>query len=58
MSKHRPADQSAKPGEGETTAPRPYEPPRIEWEDAYEPLGFGVSCAKNQPGCEPGPIFN
>jgi hypothetical protein len=63
MSKDRPADQTAEPGaepgEGETTAPRPYEPPRIEWEDAYEPLGFGLSCVKQDPAsCSPGPTFS
>ena len=28
---------------------RPYEPPRIVWREDYEPVAFGVSCAK-QPG--------
>jgi len=35
-----------------------YEPPRIVWREPYEPLSFGVSCAK-QPGnppCNPGPF--
>jgi len=31
---------------------RPYEPPRIVWREAYEPVSFGISCAK-QPGNPP-----
>jgi hypothetical protein len=51
--------------EGEDVAaiggdPLPYEPPAIVWEEGYEPVGFGVSCAKQEgnPGCFPGPIFS
>jgi hypothetical protein len=33
----------------EKTERRPYEPPRIVWQEDYEPVSFGVSCAK-QPG--------
>jgi hypothetical protein len=35
-----------------------YEPPRILWSEPYEPLSFGVSCAKQpgNPGCNPGPF--
>ena len=34
-----------------------YEAPRIVWREAYEPLSFGLSCAKQpgNPGCGPGP---
>ena len=34
-----------------------YEPPRIVWREPYEPLSFGISCAKQQgnPVCNPGP---
>jgi hypothetical protein len=36
---------------------RPYERPRIVWQEAYEPMSFGVSCAKQpgNPGCGSGP---
>ncbi len=39
--------------------PQQYKPPRIAWEEPYEPLGFGVSCTKvsGNPGCVPGPSF-
>lgn len=35
-----------------------YEPPRIVWSEPYQPLSFGVSCAKQpgNPGCNPGPF--
>lgn len=36
---------------------RPYSRPEIVWREPYEPMGFGISCAK-QPGnpqCNPGP---
>ena len=34
-----------------------YEPPRIVWREPYQPLSFGLSCAKQpgNPGCMPGP---
>jgi hypothetical protein len=30
-----------------------YEPPHIAWREPYEPVGFGISCAKQpqNPGC-------
>ena len=31
---------------------RPYEPPCIVWREAFEPVSFGVSCAK-EPGNPP-----
>jgi hypothetical protein len=31
---------------------RPYEPPRIVWREDFEPVSFGVSCAK-EPGNPP-----
>lgn len=36
---------------------RPYETPRIVWAEAYEPMSFGISCAKQpgNPGCGSGP---
>lgn len=36
-----------------------YEAPAISWQEAYEPVGFGISCAQTEgnPGCFPGPIF-
>jgi hypothetical protein len=55
--------------DGGTAAPEPaasapssttsYEAPAIAWEEPYEPVGFGVSCAKEEgnPGCFPGPTF-
>jgi len=37
----------------------PYERPRITWREPYEPMSFGLSCAK-QPGnrgqCGAGPL--
>ena len=30
-------------------AKRPYEPPKIVWREPYDPISFGMSCAK-QPG--------
>ena len=35
-----------------------YEPPKITWREAYEPMSFGLSCAKQpgNPGCGPGPF--
>lgn len=44
------------------TRPRPpkkkYERPKILWREPYEPVSFGVSCAKQpgNPGCGPGPF--
>jgi hypothetical protein len=36
----------------------PYERPAIVWREPYEPMSFGVSCAKQpgNPGCGPGPF--
>jgi hypothetical protein len=36
---------------------RPYERPQITWREPYQPMSFGVSCAKQggNPGCGPGP---
>jgi hypothetical protein len=54
---------STPPPDDRTEAPAPapgYEPPAIAWEEAYEPLGFGISCARQEgnPGCfPPGPTF-
>jgi hypothetical protein len=49
-------DERQTPEEG----PRdePYEAPRIIWSEPYQPLSFGVSCAKQpgNPGCNPGPF--
>ncbi len=38
-------------------ARRPYARPQIAWREAYEPVAFGVSCAREpgNPGCLPGP---
>jgi hypothetical protein len=37
---------------------RPYEKPCIVWREPYEPIAFGISCAKQpgNPGCGPGPF--
>lgn len=37
---------------------RTYERPRITWREPYEPVSFGISCAKQpgNPGCNPGPF--
>jgi hypothetical protein len=53
----KPARSSA--GMETDAAPRRiYERPRVVWREAYEPVSFGVSCAKDQgnPGCGPGPF--
>jgi hypothetical protein len=36
---------------------RPYSAPQIVWREPYEPVSFGLSCAKQpgNPGCNPGP---
>ena len=49
----RPEDAEAREAERDA-----YEPPRILWSEPYEPLSFGVSCAKQpgNPGCNPGPF--
>jgi hypothetical protein len=31
---------------------RPYAPPAIVWREPYDPISFGISCAK-QPGNPP-----
>ncbi len=35
-----------------------YEAPRIVWREPYEPVAFGLSCAKEPatPACNPGPF--
>ena len=50
--------QAAGAGEGDGEAPARYEAPRIVWREPYEPLSFGLSCAKQSgnPGCNPGPF--
>ncbi|HET6613040.1 MAG TPA: hypothetical protein VFG83_13675 [Kofleriaceae bacterium] len=47
------------PPEPPGSTPPPYEAPAIVWEEPYEPIGFGISCARQQgnPGCFPGPTF-
>lgn len=51
---------SSRPLDGESieSVDAPYEPPAIAWEEAYEPVGYGQSCAQNEgaPECFPGPI--
>ena len=44
-------------GAPDGSVPR-YEPPAITWREPYQPLSFGVSCAKQpgNPGCNPGPF--
>ena len=51
------SDRSPEPGKIEEK--RPYEPPRIIWREDYQPVAFGVSCAKQpgNPGCQPGPAM-
>jgi hypothetical protein len=36
---------------------RPYERPRVVWREAYEPVAFGFSCAKQTGAgqCQGGP---
>lgn len=53
-------DDNASGGDGRNPdEKRGYEPPSIVWEERYEPVGFGVSCARQEgnPGCAPGPTF-
>ena len=44
-------DSIASPAEAKIER-RPYEPPRIVWREDFEPVSFGVSCAK-EPGNPP-----
>jgi hypothetical protein len=46
-------------GESIESEPPAYEPPAIAWEEPYEAVGFGVSCAQldGSPLCFPGPIL-
>ena len=39
-------------------AKKPYERPEMVWEEIYEPIAFGVSCAKEpgNPQCGGGPL--
>jgi hypothetical protein len=41
-----------------STDKRPYTPPSILWREPYEPVTFGMSCAKDtgNPGCTSGPF--
>jgi len=47
----------AAPAERTAAPRRPYSAPRIVWREPYEPVSFGLSCAKQpgNPGCNPGP---
>ena len=51
-------DRPKEPETGEKSKKR-YEAPQIAWEEPFEPVGFGMSCAKQEgnPGCFPGPIL-
>ncbi len=52
-------DESILPDGHEPAAEEPrYEPPRIVWSEPYQPVSFGISCAKQpgNPGCNPGPF--
>lgn len=43
---------------GEPKKRKAYEAPRVVWREPYEPMSFGISCAK-QPGnpqCMQGPV--
>jgi hypothetical protein len=53
------AERSDRDGKGGRGKPPPYEAPAIIWHEPYEPIGFGISCAKQEgnPGCFPGPTF-
>ena len=55
-------DEREKPAAATRTGPaapprRPYAAPQIVWREPYEPVSFGVSCARQpgNPGCNPGP---
>ena len=54
-------DPSEVTSEGDEVEPEEsYSPPAISWSEPYEPVGFGVSCAKqegNPASCFPGPIL-
>jgi hypothetical protein len=49
--------ESTKP-EPSLPARRRYARPQIAWREPYEPVAFGISCAKQpgNPGCFPGPF--
>lgn len=51
------AQEATKP-EMSPPARRPYARPQIVWREPYEPVVFGVSCARQpgNPGCQPGPF--
>ena len=51
-------DDGKSPPDSARGVRRPYEAPRIVWTEDYEPMSFGISCAK-QPGnppCNTGPL--
>ena len=56
---HSGSTVTCEPSEG-TAAPMGggYEAPGIAWREPYQPLSFGISCAKQpgNPGCNPGPF--
>jgi len=49
---------SAEDAAADVTERPAYEKPRVLWREGYEPMSFGVSCAKQpgNPGCGPGPF--
>lgn len=51
-------DRASKAAVPPPAARRPYAPPQIAWREAYEPVAFGISCARQpgNPGCSPGPF--
>lgn len=40
-------------GQLQGTTRRPYQRPEIVWREPYDPISFGISCAKQpgNPGC-------
>ncbi len=54
-------ERQAGGGGGVPEAEDAYEPPAIAWQEPYEPVGFGISCARleGQFDCiQGGPTFS
>jgi hypothetical protein len=51
----RAVDETPPPSPSSAPVRRPYERPQVMWRESYQPVSFGLSCAKlpGQPGCAP-----
>lgn len=52
-------EKSVSPLTEKPSTKKRYEKPAIAWEEKYEPVGFGISCAHEggNPECMVGPIL-